>query len=113
MSKHGKRIIISIKNQASSISIDISSGFRLIPFWRSLRRVRNEARDVQEWGVKLEREGERQGGENLDDTKPGRKTVGGGYILMKLLHARELVGMDELEGGTADYFVGFVACEGG
>jgi len=46
---------------------------------------------------------ERQGGENLDDTEPGRKTVGGGgYILMKLLHARELVGMDELEGGTSD-----------
>jgi len=58
---------------------------------------------VQEWGVKLEREGERQGGENLDDTKPGRRIVGGGgYILMKLLHARELVGMDELKGGTSD-----------
>ena len=53
--------------------------------------------------MKLEREGERQGGENLDDTKPGRKIVGGGgYILMKLLHARELVGMNELERGTAN-----------
>ena len=53
--------------------------------------------------MKLEREGERQGGENLDDTKPGRKIVGGGgYILMKLLHARELVWMDELEGGSTN-----------
>jgi len=60
--------------------------------------------------VKLECEGERPGGKNqrercmnLDDTKPGRRIEGGGgYILMKLLHARELVGMNELEGGTAD-----------